>query len=61
MTITSQAAPDEGSPIDLRAILGLLRRQVRLILVTALLVAGLAALVSLALKPVYTAAALVLV
>ncbi|MDB5622810.1 MAG: hypothetical protein JWR39_1373, partial [Devosia sp.] len=42
-------------------ILGLLRRQVRLILVTALLVAGLAALVSLALKPVYTAAALVLV
>ena len=47
--------------IDLRGLLGLLRRQVRLILITAIAVIGAAALVVFSITPIYTASALVLV
>ena len=59
MTMFSQGVPAEDAPIDVRAIVGLLRRQMRLILLIAALVAGGAVLVSLLLQPVYTASALV--
>ncbi|WP_127752441.1 Wzz/FepE/Etk N-terminal domain-containing protein [Devosia sp. 1566] len=59
MTMFSQGVPAEDAPIDVRAIVGLLRRQTRLILLIAALVAGGAVLVSLLLQPVYTASALV--
>ncbi|WP_375450524.1 GumC family protein [uncultured Devosia sp.] len=47
--------------IDLRAIFGLLYRQLHLILITLAVVIGVAVLVSFVLKPVYTASALVMV
>lgn len=51
----------DDKAIDIRQIFGLLRREMRLILVTMLLVLGVAVLVSFALKPIFTASALVLV
>lgn len=51
----------EDQEFDLRSILGLLRRQFRLILVTVILVVAGAAVAVFALKPVYTASTLVLV
>ncbi len=50
----------DETEIDLRAILGLLRRRLRLILATIVLVVGAAALVTVALTPKYTASVLVL-
>jgi capsular exopolysaccharide synthesis family protein len=51
----------DDSQIDLRAILGVLRRHLRLIFATFVIVVALAGVVVFALKPVYTASALVLV
>jgi succinoglycan biosynthesis transport protein ExoP len=51
----------EDYQFDIRAILGLLRRRFWLIVVTVVVVVGVAALSTLALKPAYTATTLVLV
>lgn len=51
----------DGDVIDLRSILGLLRRRIWLIVLVMLLALGAAGLALLVLKPVYTATALVLV
>jgi polysaccharide biosynthesis transport protein len=51
----------EETEFDLRSIFGLLRRQFRLILVTLIVVTGLAMLVAFALTPSFTASALLLV
>lgn len=51
----------DETEFDLRSIFGLLRRQFRLILVTLIVVTGLATLVAFALTPNYTASALLLV
>ncbi|MCX5494122.1 polysaccharide biosynthesis tyrosine autokinase [Kaistia dalseonensis] len=65
-----QAYPDDmamsyggtsGGGFDLRSILGLLRRQIKLIIATILVVNGLAALFIFQLTPTYTASALVMV
>ncbi|WP_299644083.1 Wzz/FepE/Etk N-terminal domain-containing protein [Devosia sp.] len=50
-----------NSEIDLRRILDLLRRRVRLIVITVVAVLAVATLVTVSLKPVYTASGLVLV
>lgn len=50
-----------GDSFDLRDVLGLLRRRIWLIVAVAVLAIGLAGIALLALKPVYTATALVLV
>ena len=50
----------DETEIDLRAILGLLRRRLRLILATIVLVVGAAALITVSLTPKYTASVLVL-
>lgn len=47
--------------IDIRSIIGLLHRQIRLIIMMVLIALGLAAIAVFALKPIYTASALVLV
>ncbi|MCP4182720.1 MAG: AAA family ATPase [Hyphomicrobiales bacterium] len=47
--------------IDIRGILGLLRRQIRLIISTILIVLGIATITLFTLKPIYTSTALVLV
>lgn len=54
-------ATDDGDALDLRSVLGLLKRRVRLILVTILLVMAVTTAVMLTLKPVYTASTLILV
>ncbi|WP_224702744.1 GumC family protein [Devosia aquimaris] len=51
----------EETEFDIRGIFSLLRRQLRLILVTVIAVVGLATLVAFSLTPTYTASALVLV
>src|SRR6218665_798020 len=51
----------DGNSFDLRDILGLLRRRLWLIVAMAVVVVGAAGIALLALKPVYTATALVLV
>lgn len=47
--------------VDIRAILGLLRRQARLIFLVAALVVALAGLVALSLTPIFSASTLVMV
>jgi len=47
--------------LDLRSLLGLLRRQIKLIIATILVVNGIAALIIFQLTPIYTATALVMV
>ncbi len=47
--------------IDIRGLLGMLRRQARLIIITAIAVVGITALVTFSLTPIYTGSALVLV
>jgi uncharacterized protein involved in exopolysaccharide biosynthesis/Mrp family chromosome partitioning ATPase len=54
-------APEPDNEFDLRAALGLLRRHLRLILTTILIVVALAALAVFTLKPVYSASTLVMV
>lgn len=51
----------EDTEIDIRAIVGVLRRHIRLIIVTFVAMVGVAAVVTYSLKPVFTASALVLV
>ncbi len=51
----------DETEIDLRAIIGLLRRQLRLIVVTVLVIVTFAALVTYSLPPIYSSATLVLV
>ena len=59
--VGAEPGTDEAGSLDLRSLLGLLRRQKRIILVTFLVVLGLAGVVILSLRPAYTATALVLV
>jgi len=51
----------DESVLDLRAMLGLLRRRIGVVLVTAAIIVAATAIVLLAIRPVYTATALVLV
>lgn len=51
----------ENSDIDIRGLLGILRRQVRIILYTVVLILGLTALWLFSLTPLYTASALILI
>lgn len=53
--------PTEGSEFDLHSVLGVLRRQLRLILLTVLLVVAVAGGAILVMKPVYSASTLILV
>ena len=51
----------EESEIDLRAIFGLLRRRIKLILVTVVVIVGMALLYAFSLTPTFTSSALLLV
>ncbi len=51
----------EETEIDLRSIFGLLRRQIRLIVATVVVVVGVAATIAFTLTPTYTASTLVMV
>lgn len=52
---------EPGGGVDLRSIVGLIRRQIKLIIATILVVNGIAALIIFQLTPIYTATALVMV